>query len=82
MENSAASYFNRGIPEVMNDSTIIEKFTKVLAEHAGVKSTLGNRDEAFLITKSIMVINLLTQHSMDMGHGIPVAQLQHIIDQK
>jgi hypothetical protein len=68
--------------EIINDSLVADRFVKQLTEYAEMQSALGERDRAFLVSKSAQVISLLTNHCMRYNIGIPAKEILHIVSQK
>ena len=60
----------------------IDKYNKQLTEIANLYSTLGEQEKAFIIGKSIRIIDVLYNHCMAYGIGVPSNQIANIVGEK
>lgn len=60
----------------------IDKYNKQLAQMADVYNILGEQDKAFTIGKAIRIIDVLYNHCMAYGIGVPTGQIANIVGEK
>jgi hypothetical protein len=71
-----------GMSEINSQCLALDRYNKQLTEMANVYNTLGEQEKAFIIGKSIRIIDILYNHCMSYGIGVPSNQIANIVSEK
>jgi len=68
--------------EINTHCLAIDRYTKQLTDLANLYNIMGEQEKAFIIGKSVRIIDVLYNHCMAYGIGIPANQITNIVSEK
>ena len=68
--------------ENVNFCLAVDKFNNQLTDLVNVYNVMGEQDKAFMLGKAVRIIEVLSNHCMAYGIGIPANQIANIVSEK
>lgn len=68
--------------DLIKDSFAVDKFAEKLNVYAEEQSSIGERDRALIVSKAARIILMLSRHCMSYDIGLPIQQIQSIVNER